>query len=60
MRMSLKLAMSTLLVAAAAVAQTPGVGSTAPDFTHTSLEHGQIKLSDHRGKVVYLFFLGHN
>ncbi len=60
MRTSLKLAMSALLVAAVAGAQTPGVGSMAPDFTHTSLEHGQIKLSDHRGKVVYLFFLGHN
>jgi hypothetical protein len=60
MRTTLKLAMSALLVAAAASAQTPGVGSLAPDFTHTSLEHGTIKLSEYRGKVVYLFFLGHN
>lgn len=60
MRTSLKLAVSALFVAVAASAQTPGVGSTAPDFTHTSLEHGQVKLSDHRGKVVYLFFFGHN
>ncbi|NUO82285.1 redoxin domain-containing protein [candidate division KSB1 bacterium] len=60
MRAILKLVMSTLLVAIAAWAQTPGVGNIAPDFTHASLDHGQIKLSDYRGKVVYLFFLGHN
>lgn len=60
MRASLKLALSALLVAVAANAQTPGVGSIAPDFTHTSLENGEIKLSNYRGKVVYLFFLGHN
>ncbi len=60
MRNATKLGLSALLLAAASWAQTPGVGNMAPDFTHTSLDHGQIKLSDHRGKVVYLFFLGHN
>ncbi len=48
-----------MLCAAAAWAQ-PGAGDPAPDFTHQSLDHGQIKLSDHRGKVIYLFFMGHN
>lgn len=60
MRTMVKITLSTLLVAIAASAQTPGVGNMAPDFTHSSLNHGQIKLSDFRGKVVYLFFLGHN
>ena len=60
MRTTSKFAAGAMLIAAAAFAQTPGVGSPAPEFTHTSLEHGQIKLSDYRGKVVYLFFLGHN
>lgn len=36
------------------------VGSPAPDFDLNSLEHGQIKLSNYKGKVVYLFFFGHN
>lgn len=60
MRTSMKFTLTTLFVTIAASAQTPGVGNMAPDFTHTSLHHGQIKLSDYRGKVVYLFFLGHN
>jgi alkyl hydroperoxide reductase subunit AhpC len=35
-----------------------GVGTQAPDFTHETLDHGQISLSDHVGKVLYLFFFG--
>lgn len=35
-----------------------GVGTQAPDFTHNTLDHGQLSLSDHFGKVVYLFFFG--
>ena len=35
------------------------VGSPAPDFTHNTLSHGTISLSDYRGKVVYLFFFGY-
>ena len=34
------------------------VGTQAPDFTHNTLDHGQISLSDYQGKVVYLFFFG--
>ena len=49
----------TLWLAATAMAQ-PRVGDPAPDFTLQSLNHGEIKLSDYRGKVVYLFFMGHN
>jgi peroxiredoxin len=36
------------------------VGSPAPDFTLNSLEHGQISLSQNKGKVVFLFFFGYN
>jgi len=35
-----------------------GVGTQAPTFTHNTLDHGQLSLSDHTGKVVYLFFFG--
>ncbi len=35
-----------------------GVGTQAPNFTHNTLDHGQISLSDYQGKVVYLFFFG--
>lgn len=34
------------------------VGTEAPDFTHSTLSHGTISLSDFRGKIVYLFFFG--
>ncbi len=37
-----------------------GVGTKAPEFSLSSLEHGQITLSDYTGKVVYLFFFGFN
>ncbi|MGH7493588.1 MAG: redoxin domain-containing protein [bacterium] len=50
---------TTLLLAATAMAQ-PRVGDIAPDFTLQSLNHGEIKSSNYRGKVVYLFFMGHN
>jgi peroxiredoxin len=36
------------------------VGDPAPPFTHNSLDHGQISLSDYSGKVVYLYFFGYN
>jgi hypothetical protein len=35
------------------------VGTEAPDFTHHTLSHGTISLSDYLGKVVYLFFFGY-
>jgi hypothetical protein len=34
------------------------VGAPAPDFTHDTIAHGTISLSDFQGKVVYLFFFG--
>jgi peroxiredoxin len=34
------------------------LGAPAPDFTLNSLSGGNFKLSDHRGKVVLIFFLG--
>ena len=36
------------------------IGTQAPDFDLTSLEDGQIKLSDFKEKVVYLFFFGYS
>ena len=33
-------------------------GTMAPDFTHATLNHGSISLSQYRGRVVYLFFFG--
>ncbi len=36
------------------------VGTEAPEFTHNTLSHGTISLSDYRGKVVYLFFFGYD
>ena len=44
------------LLAAGLLGQS--VGTTAPDFTYTTLDHGTISLSDYSGKVVYLFFFG--
>jgi len=40
------------------VGMAQDVGAPAPDFTHNTLSHGTISLSDYRGKVVYLFFFG--
>ena len=34
------------------------VDTPAPDFTHQTLSHGSVSLSDYQGKVVYLFFFG--
>ena len=36
------------------------LGDPAPPFTHNSLDHGQVSLSDYSGKVIYLYFIGHN
>jgi len=36
------------------------VGTPAPQFTHRTLDHGQLSLSDYGGKIVYLFFFGWN
>lgn len=40
------------------ISYAQGIATPAPDFTHETLDHGQISLSDHQGKVVYLFFFG--
>ncbi|MCA9735145.1 MAG: hypothetical protein H6696_03480 [Deferribacteres bacterium] len=37
-----------------------GVGDAAKNFTKTTLENGDFKLADHKGKVIYLFFVGYN
>ncbi len=36
------------------------IGTKAPGFSFQTLDHGRISLSDFRGKVVYLFFLGYD
>ena len=36
------------------------VGTKAPDFTYSTVDHGTISLSDYNGKIVYLFFFGWN
>jgi hypothetical protein len=52
------LVVSVLCLASPALAVN--VGDPAPPFTHNTLDHGQISLSDYSGKIIYLFFLGHN
>jgi peroxiredoxin len=37
--------------------ETVPVGSPAPDFTLTSIQGEQVKLSDYRGRNVVLIFL---
>ena len=41
-------------------AQVPQVGEAAPDFLLNRLDGGQAALSDFRGKVVLIFFLGYS
>jgi peroxiredoxin len=38
----------------------PVVVGDAPDFTLNSLETGEVKLADHLGKAIVLFFFGNN
>ncbi|MEQ9304783.1 MAG: redoxin domain-containing protein [Marinoscillum sp.] len=48
-------ALQTLTV----VVTAQNVGDSAPDFTLDLVDGGQFKLSDHDGKVVFIFFFGH-
>jgi len=57
MKKYLLVLLASLFYYTASLAQN--VGEIAPDFTHTTLSHGSVSLSDFRGKVVYLFFFGH-
>lgn len=54
------LAAASLLVLSATAWSQANVGSPAPNFTKTTLDNGQVTLSQYRGKVVYLFFAGYN
>lgn len=36
------------------------VNEEAPSFSLTSLDNGQISLSDFEGQVLYIFFIGYN
>lgn len=49
---SVILVLSAVLAAQAQVA----VGEEMPNFTHTSLGDEELRLSDHRGKVVFIYF----
>jgi peroxiredoxin len=40
--------------------EEPVVTGDAPDFTLSSLESGEVKLADHLGKAIVLFFFGNN
>ena len=39
---------------------TPGTATKAPDFSLTSSDGNQVKLSDFAGKVVVVFFFGNS
>ena len=41
-------------------ASAVGVGDEAPDFTLTKLGGSDFTLSDHRGKIVYIFWFSYN
>ncbi len=49
-----------ILVLLLSAGLTAGVGDPAPDFTLNRLDGGTFKLSDYKGKVIYLFFVGYN
>lgn len=51
---------ASLFVLSATAWPQGSVGSPAPNFTKATLDHGQITLTQYRGKVVYLFFAGYN
>ena len=42
------------------VASAQNVGDVAPDFTLKDLSNQDYKLSDNRGKVVFVFLVGYN
>ncbi|NJK85193.1 MAG: TlpA family protein disulfide reductase [Bacteroidales bacterium] len=42
------------------LAKGQNVGEPAPDFTLNVLNGGQFKLSDQKGKVVFIFVFGYN
>jgi peroxiredoxin len=42
------------------MAMPQNTGETAPDFTLNQLEGGNFTLSDHHGKVIFIFWLGYN
>lgn len=52
--------LKSLLTAAFISTLTAGVGDEAPDFTLNQQGGGSFTLSDHRGKVVYIFWFGYN
>ena len=53
-----ELLLMLLFLATTAFGQS--VGTKAPDFTYSTVDHGTISLSDYSGKIIYLFFFGWN
>ncbi len=53
-RRMLLLLMALLLLGAAALAEAPQVGDVCPDFELTTLDGGTFRLSECRGKVVFV------
>ncbi|MCV9386516.1 redoxin domain-containing protein [Reichenbachiella ulvae] len=56
MKKALFLILSSILISLTSFAQS--VGSAAPDFSLSYLSGGTFHLSDHKGKVVFLFIFG--
>ncbi|NKB71322.1 MAG: redoxin domain-containing protein [Candidatus Latescibacteria bacterium] len=55
------LAASLLISMPPAQAQKPDIGDQAPEFTLENLDgSGPVSLSDFRGQVVFIFFLGYS
>ncbi|APF20258.1 alkyl hydroperoxide reductase/ Thiol specific antioxidant/ Mal allergen [Caldithrix abyssi DSM 13497] len=50
----------SLVLIWASISLSQNVGQPAPDFTLTDLNGVQHKLSDYRGKIVYIFWFGYS
>jgi len=55
-----KLISSLLLVLTLPIAAAAGVGDPAPDFTLQKLSGGDFTISEHTGKVIFIFWMGYN
>lgn len=55
-----KLVFSFLILFLFSFANAVGVGDEAPDFTLTQLGSNDFTLSDHRGKVLFIFWFAYD
>jgi len=56
----IKLITSILFFVFVSIAGAVGVGDEAPDFTLNKVGGGTFQLSNHRGKIVYIFWFSYN